>query len=196
MSVCRVVVSNQRLAVLNLDKDRRDGAAFKLLLMNLSHLREFYDYNAWADQRTLTATARLDQDAFTRPLGSSFSSVRDTLAHILGAHWIWLERWLGRFPTALLNAADFPTVESLRSRWKTVEQDRDRFIQGLTPEDLHRSLAYLNRTGERYAYPLWQQMVHVVNHASYHRGQVVTMLRQLGAEAVSTDFLSYYDEKK
>ena len=46
-----------------------------------------------------------------------------------------------------------------------------------------------------YSYPLWQQMVHVVNHSSYHRGQVTTLLRQLGTEAMSTDFLVYYDEK-
>jgi uncharacterized damage-inducible protein DinB len=145
--------------------------------------------------RTLTAAARLDPDAFTRPLGSSFSSVRDTLTHILSGHWIWLERWQKRFPTAMLNAADFPTVESLRTRWKTVDQDRERFIRDLTAEDLHRSATYLNRAGEQFAYPLWQQMLHVVNHASYHRGQIVTMLRQLGAEVVGTDFLSYYDEK-
>src|SRR5215831_3939430 len=163
--------------------------------MDLGDICELYDYNAWADDRTLAAAARLDQNALTRPLGSSFSSVRDTLAHILSGEWIWLERWQGRFPTALLNADDFPTVASLQTRWTKVRQDCEQFIQELTLAGLQHNLAYLNRAGERFVYPLWQQMTHVVNHSSYHRGQVTTLLRQLGAEAVSTDFLSYYDER-
>ena len=162
--------------------------------MELNHIRELYKYNRWANERTLAAAGQLDAEKFLRPMGNSFSSVRDTLAHILSGEWIWLERWLGRYPTALLSASDFPTVESLRGRWKTVQQDYDRFIQPLTAERLSESLEYLNRIGERYAYPLWQQMVHVVNHSTYHRGQVTTLLRQLSSEPAVTDFLAYYDE--
>jgi|SRR5579864_3459742 len=163
--------------------------------MDLADIRELYAYNSWADQRVLEASARLAGDLFLRPMGNSFSSVRDTLAHILAGEWIWLERWNGRFPATMLDPADFPSVESLRSRWQTVARDFQSFVKALTAEQLGKDRAYLNRAGERYSYLLWQQMVHVVNHSSYHRGQVTTLLRQLGAEAVSTDFLVYYDEK-
>ncbi len=163
--------------------------------MDLNDIRELYDYNRWANRHTLAAAGNLGADAFTRAMGNSFSSVRDTLAHILSGEWIWLERWQGRFPTALFDAADFPKVQSLESRWETVKQNQTQFIQALTPQRLSEDLAYLNRSGQRYSYPLWQQMVHVVNHSSYHRGQVTTLLRQLGGEAVATDFLAYYDEK-
>ena len=118
-----------------------------------------------------------------------------TLAHILGAEWIWVERWQGRSPRALLDAATFPTGQSLESRWEAVEHDQMQFIEALTPQRLGEELAYINQQGQRYSYPLWQQLVHVVNHSSYHRGQVTTLLRQLGAEAVSTDFLVYFDER-
>ena len=164
--------------------------------MELTYIIELYRYNRWANQRTLAAAARLEEEKFSRPMGNSFSSVRDTLVHILGAEWIWLERWLGRFPKALLSAADFPTPKSLQTRWEDLGEDYHRFIHSLTPERLRESLAYINRIGERYEYPLWQQMVHVVNHSTYHRGQVTTMLRQLGAEPAVTDFLEYYDELK
>jgi uncharacterized damage-inducible protein DinB len=137
----------------------------------------------------------LTNEDFIRPMGNSFSSVRDTLSHILGAEWIWLERWQGRSPKALLDAATFPKVQSLESRWETVEHDQTQFIETLTPQRLVEELAYLNQRGQLYSYPLWKQMVHVVDHSSYHRGQVTILLRQLGAEAVSTDFLVYYDEK-
>src|SRR5215831_11059536 len=94
-----------------------------------------------------------------------------------------------------LDAATFPKVQSLELRWETIEHDQTQFIEALTPQRLVEELAYLNQRGQLYSYPLWKQMVHVVNHSSYHRGQVTTLLRQLGAEAVSTDFLVYYDEK-
>ena len=163
--------------------------------MDLNDIRELYVYNRWANHRSLAAAAKLDNATFIRPMGNSFSSVRDTLAHILGAEWIWLERWNGISPTALLNADDFPTTESLTVRWQTVEHDCHVFLHSLTAARLQENLAYNNRAGQRYEYPLWQQMVHVVNHSSYHRGQVTTLLRQLGAQPVSTDFLEYYDEK-
>lgn len=163
--------------------------------MELNYIHELYAYNRWADQRVLAAASHLDAEKFTRPLGNSFSSVRDTLVHILSAEWIWLERWLGRAPTQFLNVADFPSTEPLRARWSSVAEDYHQFLHTLTPEYLIEPFAYLNRTGERWVYPLWQQMVHVVNHSTYHRGQITTLLRQLGAEPATTDLLVYYDEQ-
>jgi uncharacterized damage-inducible protein DinB len=163
--------------------------------VELNYIRQLYDYDRWASRRTLAGASTLANDDFLRPMGNSFSSVRDTLAHILGAEWIWLERWQGRSPKALLDAATFPTVQSLESRWATVEHDQMQFIEALTPQRLGEELPYINQKGQRYSYPLWQQLVHVVNHSSYHRGQVTTLLRQLAAEAVGTDFLVYFDEK-
>ena len=163
--------------------------------MELSDIRQLYDYNRWARRRILTVASTLGSDDFIRPMGNSFSSIRDTLAHILGAEWIWLERWQGRSPRALLEADTFPTVPSLESRWEAVEHDQMQFIEALTPQCLGEELAYTNQKGQRYSYPLSHQLIHVVNHSSYHRGQVTTLLRQLVAEAVSTDFLVYCDER-
>lgn len=95
----------------------------------------------------------------------------------------------------MLDAASFPKVQALESRWETVARDQEKFIEALRPPRLVEELAYLNQRVQRYPYPLWQQMVHVVNHSNYHRGQITTLLRQLGAEAASTDLLVYYDEK-
>jgi uncharacterized damage-inducible protein DinB len=163
--------------------------------VELNSIRQLYDYNRWANRRTLTVASTLATDDFLQLMGNSFSSVRDTLAHILGAEWIWLERWRGRSPKALLDSATFPTVQSLKSRWEIVERDQMQFIEALTTQRLGEELPYINQKSQLYSYPLWQQLVHVVNHSSYHRGQVTTLLHQLGAEAVSTDFLVYFDEK-
>ena len=162
--------------------------------MQLDAIRELYDYNHWANQRAISSVTPLTHEMFIRSMGNSFGSVRDTLAHILGAEWIWLERWLGRSPKALLSASDFPTVQTLQQRWAAVRHDQSEFIQTLVPDRLQEEVSYINTRGERYAYALWRQMVHVVNHSSYHRGQITTLLRQMGAEPMSTDLLDYYDQ--
>src|SRR5579859_2591429 len=85
-------------------------------MMQPETIRELYLYNHWANQRVLASVEPLSAGEFNRAMGNSFSSVRDTLAHILGAEWIWLERWLGRSPRELLPASDFPNVDALRRR--------------------------------------------------------------------------------
>jgi uncharacterized damage-inducible protein DinB len=161
----------------------------------LDFLTELYRYNRWANRKTLAAASSLDPENFTRALGNSFSSVRDTLVHILGAEWIWLERWNGRFPRSLLAAPEFSDVAAITQRWKQVEDGQTTFLHSRTPSDLNKNLSYVNQKGETWSYPLVQQMVHVVNHSTYHRGQVTTLLRQLGAQPATTDFLNYYDEQ-
>jgi len=162
--------------------------------MQLDTIRELYDYNHWANQRVLSAMTPLTDDMFTRNMGNSFVSLRDTLAHILGAEWIWLERWLGRSPKALLSASDFPTLQALQRRWAAVRLDQSQYVQTLVPDRLNDDVSYTNTRGERYSYALWRQMLHVINHSSYHRGQVTTLLRQMGAEPAGTDLLVYYDQ--
>jgi len=164
-------------------------------MTDISTMESLYDYNRWANAVVLDAAATLTQEQFTRDLGNSFRSVRDTLAHILGAEWIWLERWKGASPKGLLEATDFPSVEALRTRWNEVERDRTAFL--LTAANrLEETISYVNTRGRTFAYPLWQMMVHVVNHSTYHRGQITTLLRQLGSKPVSTDLLLFYDQKR
>lgn len=161
--------------------------------MTVDEIRTLFEYNAWANQRTLEACAPLTDEQFTRALGSSFASLRDTLFHILGAEWIWLERWRGGSPRALLPAAEFPTLAAVGERWRVVEREMRSYLAGLTDEALTRPLTYVNLKGDTWTYPLGQTMYHVTNHATYHRGQITTLLRQLGAPAVATDYLVLLD---
>ena len=154
-----------------------------------------FAYNRWANARTLSAAARLTPDQFTRDLGSSFASVRDTLVHIYGAEWIWLARWKGTSPTTAVVAADVPDVAALTARWKTVEEEQAAFIKDLADADIERMIEYANLKGDRFTNPLGRLMQHLVNHSTYHRGQVTTMLRQLGATPVSTDLVTFLRER-
>jgi len=162
--------------------------------MTAEQVRLLYDYNAWANRRALDACGVLTDEQFTRNLGSSFRSVRDTLVHILGAEWFWLERWHGRSPSALPPAEQYPNLASVRAGWTEVEGNLLRFVAGRTAEDLARVQHYRTTEGNPHSQPLWQMLQHLVNHSTYHRGQVTTMLRQMGIAPAASDLILYYRE--
>jgi uncharacterized damage-inducible protein DinB len=168
-------------------------------MIPLDALRELFDYNYWARDRQLEACAALSDEQFLHPMGNSFSSMRDTLAHMVYAEWIWLERWLGRSPTKsdaqALAAGTYPNLTAVRERWESLERSLRGYLAGLDEAQLKQPLTYTNTKGERWTYPLGETLFHVVNHQSYHRGQVTTLLRQLGAAAPEIDYLVKYDEK-
>ena len=163
--------------------------------MNIEEFRLLYEFNSWANRRTLESCDTLTHEQLTRGLGSSFPSVRDTLAHILGAEWLWLERWHGRLPDALPKATDYSNLEALRARWNEIERDLLDYVVSLSNEDLARILSIKTTQGVPYSQPLWQMLQHLVNHGSYHRGQIAAMLRQLGAKAQTTDLIAFYRQR-
>ena len=163
--------------------------------MSPEEIQQLFDYNSWANRRSLSAAEKLSREDFTRPLGSSFSSVRDTLAHIYGAEWIWLERFEGRSPSALPNVSDFSDVQILRESWSVHEKNLLTFVRKLTQADLNSELEYKTLKFGVYKNPLWQSMMHLINHGTYHRGQVTTLLRQLGAQPILLDLMHFYRER-
>ena len=159
-------------------------------------IQTLYEYNRWANARVVKAVSRLSVEQFTRDLGSSFPSIRDTLVHILFAEWLWLERWKGTSPTVMFDPAEFPSVDVVKEKWREVESDCISFVRGLTAARLDTVVRYTNMDDETLEFRLGDMMKHVVNHSSYHRGQIVTMLRQLGAEPSATDLLEFLHEKR
>jgi uncharacterized damage-inducible protein DinB len=158
-------------------------------------LRFMFQYNQWADRRLLDACAALSNEQFTRNLGSSFSSVRDTVVHLYGAEYVWNERIQGRSPAALVSGAGFPDLASIRAKLEEMDAYYIDFVSKMTQQDLDRVIRYKGFTGDEFSNPLWQSLHQLTNHASYHRGQVVTLVRQLGVKAVSTDLIMYYREQ-
>ena len=163
--------------------------------MTPEEMRILYDYNAWANHRQLQAASKLTTEQFLKPMGSSFGSVRDTLAHIFGAEWVWLERFQGRSPSSLPDATPFKDAKTLKEGWSEFEPRLLTFVHGLTQADLDRKIDYKTLKFGVYKNPLWQSMQHLVNHGTYHRGQVTTLLRQLDAEPVLTDLMHFYRER-
>ena len=161
--------------------------------MNSDWIKILYAYNNWANSKIFDAVSVLKSEEYTQDLKSSYRSVRDTVVHIISAEWIWLMRMQGISPKALWESSDFSTVSVLRQHWEGVVSKQNEFLESITEESLNDSITYINTRDETFTYPLWQILLHLINHSSYHRGQVTTMLRQLGAETVPTDFLVFAD---
>lgn len=163
--------------------------------MTKDDIQLLYEYDRWANNRVLQAVSALNTEEFTRDLGGSFRSVRDTLVHLIGGEWIWLAYW-NRPPETAAALADlrtgrdtlfrpdtFPDVAALHSRWAEVEKQQIEFVNCLTAELLEKMLPF--RTIQVRLVHLMQ---HLANHSTYHRGQVALMMRQLDAEPLATDF--------
>jgi len=169
--------------------------------MTKDEIQLLFEYDRWANNRVLQAAATLTVEQFTRDLGGSFRSVRDTVLHIISGEWVWLHYWkeTSRTPAfladlrkrreALFNPDVFADITALRSRWAEVEKEMAEFVNGLTQEDLKKMLP---ARGARIS--LTHLMQHLANHSTYHRGQVALMMRQLGTEPVATDFRVFIGE--
>ena len=170
--------------------------------MTTDDIQFLYEYDRWANHRVFEAAAALTPEQFTRDLGGSFASVRDTLIHILAAEWIWLSFWtvpelnmevekeLRARRAQLFNPALFPDLAAVLSKWEEIKPTQTAFVDSLSDELLARQVPF--RSGHA---SLAHLMQHMANHSTYHRGQVSLMMRQLQAQPASTDFVLFLGEK-
>jgi uncharacterized damage-inducible protein DinB len=169
--------------------------------MNKDDIQLLYEYDRWANNRVLLAVSTLSAEEFTRDLGGSLRSVRDTLVHIVGGEWGWLTIWKepslsSAFVTDLwtrLNAVfdpnAFPDLTAVQLKWAEIEREQVEFVNRVTNESLRRILPV-----RETQISLAHLMQHLANHSTYHRGQVSLMMRQLAAEPVATDFALFLME--
>ena len=160
--------------------------------MNHTNLTELLDYHYWAQERMFQAVEPLSLEQFTRDLGNSFPSVRDTLVHIHFAECIWYSRWQ-KEPVAMPSAEMFPDLASVCQASRTHEARVRALLARLGQDGINQSMDYTSRLDNKaHRSVFWQMLQHVVNHTTYHRGQVTMMLRQLGAKPVDTDLIKFY----
>jgi len=160
--------------------------------MMLSDVRDLYRYNEWANDRMLAVIRTLTEEQYTQKLVSSFPTIRETWTHIVFAEWLWLQRWKGDSPSAgPAWSSDPVSVDRLAATLREVEDDRRQFLGSLEDDAIGRPLSYRNMSGDPFTTRLLDVLHHVVNHASYHRGQLTTMIRQVGAVPVTTDLIAY-----
>ncbi len=158
----------------------------------LSHVRIMYDYTYWAHRLVWDKSIlALTDEQFTRPLDYSMGSIHHQVVHTLSAEWIWFSRMHGANPTAMLNPADYPTRADVRAKWDEVESMVRGYLATLTEDALMQPLVYKSTTGKPDTQPVGILLMHVANHGTDHRAQMLAMLHGLGAPTVEQDLIYY-----
>lgn len=152
-------------------------------------LLALYAYNRWANARTLESLRALPPEDYTRELGGGWPSPRATCVHLAAATNAWAERLADREATSLPKEAEVPTLADAAALLAEAERKLDAFLSTLTPERLAGTFTWKNLKKEEKSAPLWAVLRHVVNHGTYHRGQIASMVRRLGSKPLATDMV-------
>ncbi|MGE5106932.1 MAG: DinB family protein [Sphingobacteriales bacterium] len=159
-------------------------------------LQQYAAYNFWANQKITEAILKLDENLYQQTVASSFPSLYATILHMLNAESIWWQRM------KLKERIDVPAENFKGSMQELVNEllDQNRqwqeWINNASPSALEHVFAYQNNKKEQFKQPIYQMIHHVFNHATYHRGQLVTMMRALGVDKIpQTDFIAWSRKK-
>lgn len=161
----------------------------------ISEAREFLAYDAWANKRMLLGADALTPGQLLESAEGA-PSIREMLGHIIAAEWIWVRRWHGENPQAPPSWAKESSLADLRKHQDTLNEERAVFLERLSEEDLDRSIAYKTSSGRACADSLGDLIRQMVNHSTYHRGQLAARMRQLGHIPPATDLLLFLWERQ
>ena len=163
------------------------------MIISAGTARTHLAYTTWAANRLLEAAAQLTPEELARDFGTSDKSVVGTLAHVFAADRIWISRVKGRPPAKFITPED-RDLAVLQREWPKVLAEWKEWAAGATDESLGTVCAYQDTRGNSYSSPLWQIVLHVVNHGTHHRGQVSGFLRSMGKVPPPLDLIAYYRE--
>lgn len=164
--------------------------------MTTHDFQTLFEFNSWANARTQQAVESLPEEKLYLDLKSSFGSIHGTLVHLVGAEDIWLQRLNGADPGIFMKKEQYPTYESVKAKWKKVETEWQKYLSTVTEDELARTLTLHTQKGDLVTQKVWQALQHMVNHSTYHRGQITTLIRQSGGTPVGTDLIAFYRQQK
>jgi len=157
-------------------------------------LRHHLAYSAWASRKLIDAATQLSPEQLRQDFQTADHSVLGTLVHVFAADRVWLARLSGGPIPAFVTDADYQ-MSVLQNDWPDLHRRWQDWATALTDESVGTIVTYKDRAGNSFSEPLWQPILHVVNHGTHHRGQVSGFLRALGHTPPPIDFLYFYREQ-
>jgi uncharacterized damage-inducible protein DinB len=161
--------------------------------MTAAEIRTHLRYTGWASRKVLDAALALPPEQQAKPMGVSHESILGTLGHIHFADRIWYKRTVDSF-LEMPPVAELSTVQAISSDWPELQGKWEAWADSLTDADVNRTVQFRSMAGAASEAPVTRVILHLVNHATLHRGQVVGMLRQLGVKPPVTDIMAYFRE--
>ncbi len=162
--------------------------------MDSETIQCLYDFHYWARDRLLSAIETLPETQYTQQMPGGWGSVADTLAHMVEAEEIWLTRLQGQSPTRLSGQEDMPTFAAMRQRWQLSKDHYQIYLNRADAVELARLCEYKDTKGNPFSNPVWQILLHVLNHATEHRAQISTMLASIGVSHPGLDMILFWRE--
>jgi uncharacterized damage-inducible protein DinB len=161
--------------------------------MNKPDLLLLFQYNQWTTDKILEAASHvMPEQLFLAPAPFPHGGLRSTLVHTLFAQWIWRMRWEGTSPNYRLKPEEFPTFESLRTRFEEEGKLLMTFVESVPEERLNQRFYYNNTAGQPKENILWQAMVHLVNHGTQHKTEAAAILTGYGCSPGDIDMIYYF----
>ena len=164
--------------------------------MTLQEIKTLVAYSAWATNRIFEALEALSPEETMRDMKSSHGSIHGTLTHLVGAEKIWLSRMSGTPDKATIKPTDVPTVADVKTTWEQTGFALAKFLGLQTDKKLEDTFGFLTLTGEQFTYRYGEALQHVVNHSTFHRGQVVALMRQMGHKPPDTGLTIFIRETR
>ena len=163
--------------------------------MTAEELRQHVFYSGWASRKLLDAALELSEEQQRREFDVAHKTLLGTLEHIFFADRIWFARTVD---ARVISGGfgEFAPGDTLVTAWPTLHKRWEDWASALSHQDILRNVDYKDLKGNPYRNPVWQIVLHVVNHATLHRGQAMSLLRQLGVAPPPTDLIFYYRETK
>lgn len=165
--------------------------------MTKNYFIQLADYNIWANNMVHSWFEKITDEQWTQPIISSFKSIAETAVHTAGAEKIWFER-LNKIENSVFLTSEFKgTKQDAIEVWGKTSQNLQSFIENFDEPKMNDSVSFKRPDGNLYELAYYQIFAHVLNHSTYHRGQMVTMLRQVGYTGLSSiDMSTFFWSKK
>ncbi len=160
--------------------------------MTPQEIRTLFAYNAWATSRIFEALKDMPEEKYAIDLKAGHGGIQSTMTHLVAAEKIWLSRLTGNPETVMLSEKDAPSLRALKAIWEDVAERTARFVAELDDKKLSSTFEMSTTRGKKYTHVYQDALQHLVNHSTYHRGQIAVLMRQVGAQPVGTDLIAYY----
>ena len=163
--------------------------------MNKKYFIALADYNSWANNMAIEWLYQINDDQWNQVITSSFSSIKQTSIHIASAEKIWIDFWNNVPDPVYLSVAFNGSKNDLIDVWKQASAGLKNFVEKYPEENYLQPVLFRYPNGAEGQMEFWQTFSHLINHSTYHRGQLVTLLRQAGFTKLSSiDLATYYRE--
>jgi len=158
-------------------------------------IKLLFEFNYWAKARMFGVLDTIPEAELYKDLKTSFKGIHGTLVHICAAENTWLQRFAGIPNPKFLRVDDLPTYTAVKVKWNEVEKEMLAYVSTLTDSALTEKFSFTTSDGKTVTNLRWHALQHLVNHGSYHRGQITSMIRQIGSTPVGTDLIAFYRQK-